>query len=194
VNPDHVPTQPVGIGNGFAPHWIGGNIPNNQNGWIEEDAEEEEEDPEEEDPEEDPEEDDDDVMEMDDEGEVINPYMDDGSNNQLPLNSKDEETPHTSHVIPNADGQPIPLTASFGQNFHFGESSSTSNLLTRNSKIVPTGPMCPNLGTAWKRLGKMEKLMSETIDTKLRMKRKFKEQDHHFVGLGCDNIKMDRAA
>nr|GEZ70357.1 retrovirus-related Pol polyprotein from transposon 17.6 [Tanacetum cinerariifolium] len=158
-------------------------------------AEEEEEDPEEEeeDPEEDPKEDDDDVMEMDDEGEVIDPYMDDGSNNQPPLNSKDEETPHTSHVIPNADGQPIPPTASFGQNFHFGESSSTSNLLTRNSKIVSTGPMCPNLGTAWKRLGKMEKLMSERIDTKLRMKRKFKEQDHHFVCLGCDNIEMDRA-
>nr|GEZ92765.1 hypothetical protein [Tanacetum cinerariifolium] len=55
VNLDHVPAQPVGLGNGFAPHWIGNNIPNNQNGWIEEDAEEEEEDPEE-DPEDDPEE------------------------------------------------------------------------------------------------------------------------------------------
>nr|GEV80897.1 hypothetical protein [Tanacetum cinerariifolium] len=106
------------LGYGFAPYWIGDNIPNNQNGWIEKDAEEEEEDPEE-DPEEDLKEeepkDDDDVMEMDDEGE------------------------------------PIPPIASFGQNFHFGESSSTANLLTRNSKIVPTGPMCPNLGMAWKR-------------------------------------------
>nr|GEZ78104.1 hypothetical protein [Tanacetum cinerariifolium] len=69
------------------------NIPNNQNGWIEEDAEEEEEDPEEdleEDPEEEPEDDDD--MEMDDEVEVIDPYMDDGSNNPPPPNSEDEET------------------------------------------------------------------------------------------------------
>nr|GFC79044.1 hypothetical protein [Tanacetum cinerariifolium] len=41
-------------------------------------------------------------------------------------------------------------------------------------------------------LGKMEKLMSERIDTEGRVKKKFKEQDHHFVGLGCDNIKMDR--
>nr|GEV47184.1 putative reverse transcriptase domain-containing protein [Tanacetum cinerariifolium] len=95
VNPDHAPTQPVGLGNGFAPHCIGDKIPNNQNGWIEEDAEEEEEDPEEEeeDPKEDPKEDDDDDM----------------------------------------------------------------------------------------------------IDTEGRMKKKFKEQDHHFVGLGCDNIEMDRA-
>nr|GEY15238.1 ribonuclease H-like domain-containing protein [Tanacetum cinerariifolium] len=177
--------------NGFAPHWIGDNIPNNQNGWIEEDTKEEEEDPEEEeedlkeeeeDPEEDPMEDDDDVMEMDDEAEVIDPYMDDGSNNLPPLNSKDEETPPTSPIIPDADGQPIPPIASFGQNFHFGESSSTANLLTGNSKIVSTGPTCPNLGTAWKRLGKMEKLMSERIDTEGRMKKKFKEQDRHFVG------------
>nr|GEY29784.1 hypothetical protein [Tanacetum cinerariifolium] len=71
VNLDHPPAQPVGLENGFAPLWIRDNIPNNQNGWIEEDAKEEEEDPKE-DPEEDPEEDpkeDDDVMEMDDEAE-----------------------------------------------------------------------------------------------------------------------------
>nr|GEY73118.1 hypothetical protein [Tanacetum cinerariifolium] len=110
---------------------------------LEEDAEEEEEDLEE-DPEEDPEEepeDDDDDMEMDDEAEVIDPYMDDGSNNPPPPNSKDEETPPTSLVIPDADGQPIPPIASFGQNFHFCESSSIANLLTGNSKIVSTSPM-----------------------------------------------------
>nr|GFD31863.1 hypothetical protein [Tanacetum cinerariifolium] len=127
VNLDHAPAQP-----------------------IEEDAEEEEEDLEE-----DPK-GDDDVMEIDDEAEVIDPYMDDGSNNPPPPNSKDKETPPTSPVIPDADGQPIPLIALFGQNYHFGESSSTANLLTGNSKIVSTGPMCLNLGTAWKRLGKME--------------------------------------
>nr|GEY99096.1 hypothetical protein [Tanacetum cinerariifolium] len=81
----------------------------------------EEEDPEEEeeDPVEDPEEDDDDVMEMDNEAEVINPYMDDGSNNPPPPNSEHEETPPTSPIIPDADGQPTPPIASFGQNFHF---------------------------------------------------------------------------
>nr|GEY55101.1 putative nucleotidyltransferase, ribonuclease H [Tanacetum cinerariifolium] len=102
VNPDHAPTQPVGLGNGFNPQWI-------------------------------------------------------------------RETPFTSPVIPDVDGQHIPPIASFGQNFHFDESSSTANLLTGNSKIVPIGPMCLNLGTASKRLGKMEKLMSERIDTKGRM-------------------------
>nr|GEX43593.1 reverse transcriptase domain-containing protein [Tanacetum cinerariifolium] len=119
--------------------------------------------------------------------------MDDGSNNPPPPNSEDEETPPTSLVIPDADGQPIPPIASFGQNFHFSKRSSIANLLTGNSKFVPTGPMCPNLGTAWQRLGKMEKLMSKRIDTEGRMKKKFKEQDRQFVGLGCNNIEMDRA-
>nr|GEZ97912.1 hypothetical protein [Tanacetum cinerariifolium] len=131
VNPNHAPAQPVGLGDGFAPHWIGNNIPNNQNDCIEEDAKEEEEDPEE-DPKEDLEEepkDDDDDMEMDDEAEVIDPYIDDGSNNPPPLNFEDEETPPTSPVILDADG---------------------------------------------------------------RIKKKFKEQDRHFLGLGCDNIEMDR--
>nr|GEX44068.1 hypothetical protein [Tanacetum cinerariifolium] len=171
VNPNHAPAQPVGLGNGFA-QWIGGNIPNNQNGWIEEDAEEEdpkeeEEDleKEEEDLEEDPEENDDDDMEMDDDAEVIDPYMDDGSNNPPPQNSKDEEAPPTSPAIPDADGQPIPPIASFGQNFHFGESSSTANLLTGNSKIVPTGPMAVrNVMSDLSRLKKLIKDLSDRFD------------------------------
>nr|GEW84020.1 putative reverse transcriptase domain-containing protein [Tanacetum cinerariifolium] len=182
VNPNHAPAQPVGLENGFAPHCIRDNIPNNQNGWIEEEEEKDSEEDPKENPEEDPEGDDDD-MEMDDEAEVIDPYMDNGSNNPPLLNSEDKKTPPTSPVIPDVDGHPIPPIASFGQNFHFGESSSTANLLTGNSMIVPTGPMCPNLGMAWKRLGKMEKLMSERIDTIGRMKKKFKEQDRHFVGV-----------
>nr|GEZ64510.1 hypothetical protein [Tanacetum cinerariifolium] len=129
------------LGDGFDPHWIRNNIPNNQNGWIEKDAEEEEEDPEE-DPAEEPEDDDDD-MEMDDEAEVIDPYLDDGLNNPPPPNSEDEETPPTSSIILDADG-------------------------------------------------KMEKFMSERINTEGRIKKKFKEQDRHFLGLGCDNIETDR--
>nr|GEY47666.1 hypothetical protein [Tanacetum cinerariifolium] len=38
----------------------------------------------------------------------------------------------------------------------------------------------------------IEKLMSKRIDIEGRVKKKFKEQDRHFVGSGCDNIKMDR--
>ncbi|GJT31611.1 putative reverse transcriptase domain-containing protein [Tanacetum coccineum] len=39
ANLENAPAQPVGHGDGFHP-WVGGNIPNNQNGWMEEDPEE----------------------------------------------------------------------------------------------------------------------------------------------------------
>nr|GEV73918.1 retrotransposon protein, putative, Ty3-gypsy subclass [Tanacetum cinerariifolium] len=154
VNPDHAPAQPVGLGNGFAPHWIRDNILNNQNGWIEEDPEDPKEDPKE-----DSKGDEDDDMEMDDEAEVIDPYMDDGSNNPPLPNSEDEETPPTFPIIPDADGQRIPPIASDGL-----------------EKVRKDG----------------KKLMSKRIDTEGRIKKKFKEQDRHFVVLGCDNIEMDR--
>nr|GEW98938.1 hypothetical protein [Tanacetum cinerariifolium] len=68
---------------------------------------------------------------MDNEAEVSNPFMDNGSNNPPPPNSKDEETPPTSPVIPDADGQPIPSIALFGQNFHF------------EMKVMMTEEFCP---------------------------------------------------
>nr|GFC44644.1 hypothetical protein [Tanacetum cinerariifolium] len=34
--------------------------------------------------------------------------------------------------------------------------------------------------------------MSERIDTEGRIKKKFKEQDRHFLGLGCNSIETDR--
>nr|GFA14575.1 hypothetical protein [Tanacetum cinerariifolium] len=64
---------------------------------------------------------------------------------------------------------------------------------SEGEETPPTSPVIPDAdGMDWKRLGKMEKLMSERIDTEGRIKKKFKEQDHHFLGLCCDNIKMDR--
>ncbi|GJV08690.1 putative reverse transcriptase domain-containing protein [Tanacetum coccineum] len=68
----------------------------------------------------------------------------------------------------------------------------TTSLLFPDADVVPTGPMGPNLGTIWRRMRDMEKLMMERIDTEGRIKKKFKEQDRHFVGLGCDNVEIDR--
>ncbi|GJS68947.1 hypothetical protein Tco_0683512 [Tanacetum coccineum] len=124
ANPEHASAQPVGHGDGFHP-CVGDNIPNNQNGWMEEDPEE--------DPEDDLEENNDDDWEMDDEAEVIEPYT----------------------------GQHIPPMLRLGQNFSFClRVHLTANLLIENSKVD--------------------------------IKKKFKEQDLHFVGLGCDNVEIDR--
>ncbi|GJX60744.1 hypothetical protein Tco_0292134, partial [Tanacetum coccineum] len=99
ANPEHAPAQPVGLGNGFAPHWIGSNIPNNQNGWIEEeDPEEEEEDPkeEEEDPKEDPKEDPEEDPEEDLE-EDLEEEPEEGDDEEEEMEVDDEE--NNSEVI-----------------------------------------------------------------------------------------------
>ncbi|GJT65034.1 hypothetical protein Tco_1016514 [Tanacetum coccineum] len=106
------PAAPVGFGQ----LWVGGQIPNNNNGWLEEDPEEDpEEEEDEEDPEEDPEEGDDEEEEME---------VDDEENNS---------------EVSDPDEPPPPLFQ-FDQNFHVGESSSTRTLLDDNSQVFPPGP------------------------------------------------------
>nr|GEU63520.1 hypothetical protein [Tanacetum cinerariifolium] len=70
---------------GFAPQWIGEQIPNNNNGWLEEEPEEEEE-----------EEEEDEAMEDDDEddAEVINPYEEANPHNRPPPASDEESLHH----------------------------------------------------------------------------------------------------
>nr|GFC13672.1 hypothetical protein [Tanacetum cinerariifolium] len=67
---------------GFAPQWIGDQIPNNNNGWLEEEEEEDE------------------AMEDDDEddAEVINPYEEADPHNRPPPTS-DEETEFAPPVV-----------------------------------------------------------------------------------------------
>nr|GFA58111.1 hypothetical protein [Tanacetum cinerariifolium] len=64
---------------GFAPQWIGGQILDNNNGWLKEDSEEE------------PEEDDEDMVnDEEDDAEVINPYKEADPHNRPPPTSDEE--------------------------------------------------------------------------------------------------------
>nr|GFB24649.1 hypothetical protein [Tanacetum cinerariifolium] len=112
---------------GFAPQWIGEQIPNNNNGWLEEEPEEEEE------------EEEDEAMEDDD--EVINPYEEADPHNRPPLAS-DEETEFAPPVvqIADVDNIPVPPVIQFG-NFHVGESSASRDLLEGNDEVYVPGPM-----------------------------------------------------
>ncbi|GJW45146.1 hypothetical protein Tco_0073945 [Tanacetum coccineum] len=88
---------------------------------------------------------------------------DDLNNPPSPV-SEDEETPPTSPVIPDADGQPIPPIASFGQNFHFGKSSSTCKSF--DGKILgcsDRSPWVPNSVVDLEEAEDMEKLMMKMI-------------------------------
>ncbi|GKC45456.1 hypothetical protein Tco_1063178 [Tanacetum coccineum] len=139
------PTAPVGFGQ----LWVGEQIPNNNNGWLEEDPEEEED---EEDPEEDPEEGDDEEEEME---------VDDEENNS---------------EVSDPDEPPPPLFQ-FDQNFHMGESSSTRSLLDDNSQVFPPGPRPSDLRAIHSRTTKLEKQMFERYTTEFKIRNRFKEND-----------------
>nr|GEX07735.1 hypothetical protein [Tanacetum cinerariifolium] len=84
---------------GFAPQWIGGQILDNNNSWLEEDPDEDEE--------EDPEEEDEDMVnDEEDDAEVINPYEEAGPHNRPPPTS-DEETEFAPPVVQIADADPV---------------------------------------------------------------------------------------
>nr|GEW88005.1 hypothetical protein [Tanacetum cinerariifolium] len=118
----------------FVPQWIDGQIPDNNNGWLEEDLEEE--------PEEEEIEDEDMVNDEEDDTEVINPYEEADPHNQPPPTS-DEETEFAPPVvqIADADEVPIPPVIQFGSNFYVRESSATRDLLAGNSKVYAPGLM-----------------------------------------------------
>nr|GEX62663.1 hypothetical protein [Tanacetum cinerariifolium] len=81
---------------GFAPQWIGEQIPNNNNGWLKEEPKEEEEENE--------------AMEDDDEddAEVINPYEEADPHNRPPLTS-DKEIEFAPPVVQIAEVNNIPI-------------------------------------------------------------------------------------
>nr|GEZ77375.1 hypothetical protein [Tanacetum cinerariifolium] len=114
----------------FAPQWIGVQIQDNNNGWLEEDPEEEEIEGE------------DMVNNEEDDAEVINPYEEADPHNRPPPTS-DEKTEFTPPVvqIADVDDVPIPPVIHFGSNFHVGESLATRDLLAGNSKVYAPGPM-----------------------------------------------------
>nr|GEX40207.1 transcription initiation factor TFIID subunit 15-like isoform X2 [Tanacetum cinerariifolium] len=121
---------------GFAPQWIGGQIPDNNNGWLEEDPDENE-DPEEE-PEEEEIEDEDMVNDDEDDAEVINPYKEADPHNRPPPTTSDEETEFAPPVveIDDADDVSIPHVIRFGSNFWRKLSHDAGN-----SEVYALGPM-----------------------------------------------------
>nr|GEZ63530.1 hypothetical protein [Tanacetum cinerariifolium] len=135
----------------FAPQWIGGQIPDNNDGWLEEDLEEE------------PKEEDEDMAnDEEDDVEVINPYKEADPHNRPPPTS-DEETEFAPSVvqIADADDVPIPPVIQFGSNFHVGESSATRDLLAGNSEVYTPGPMCCDLKSVHRGVMKLSKQMHD---------------------------------
>nr|GEU37433.1 hypothetical protein [Tanacetum cinerariifolium] len=168
---------------GFVPQWIGGQIPDNNNGCLEEDPEEEPE-----------EEDKDMVNNEEDDAEVINPYKEDDHYNRPPPTS-DEEIKFAPHVvqIADADDVPIPPVIHFGSNFQVGESSATRYLLAGNSKVYIPGLMCCNLKSVHRVVMKLSKQMHDRYKTKKNMAKKLRQDELRMNGLEFDITALESA-
>nr|GEV77975.1 hypothetical protein [Tanacetum cinerariifolium] len=179
---------------GFAPLWIGRQIPNNNNGWLEEDPDEyEEEDPKEE-PEEEEIKDEDMVNDEEDDDEVINPYEEVDPHNRPPPTSN-EETKFAPHVvqIADVDDVPIPPVIQFESNFHIGESSAMRDLLAGNSEVYAPGPMCCDLKSVHRGVMKLSKQMHDRYRTEKKMERKLRQDELRMNGQEFDITALDSA-
>nr|GEZ01363.1 hypothetical protein [Tanacetum cinerariifolium] len=159
---------------GFAPQWIGGKIPDNNNGWLEEDPKEK--------PEEEEIEGEDMVKDEEDDAEVINPYEEADPHNRPPFTS-DEETEFSPPVvqIADADNVPIPPVIQFGSNF-VGESSSTRDLLPGNSEVDAPGPMCCDLKSVHRGVKRLSKQMHDRFRTEKKMAKKLRQDELRMNG------------
>nr|GEU38578.1 ribonuclease H-like domain-containing protein [Tanacetum cinerariifolium] len=170
----------------FAPQWIGGQIPNNNNGWLEEDPEEE--------PKEEEIEDEDMVNDEEDDAEVINPYEKAYTHNRPPPAS-DEETEFAPLVIQIADVDdvPIPHVIQFGSSFHVGESSATRDLLAGNSKVYAPGPMCCDLKSVHRGVKRLSKQMHDRCRMEKKMAKKLRQDELCMNGQEFDITALDSA-
>nr|GEZ94135.1 hypothetical protein [Tanacetum cinerariifolium] len=161
-------------------NWIGEQIPDNNNAWLEEEPEEEENE----------------AMENDeeDDAEVINPYEEVDPHNRPPPTS-DEETEFTPHVvqIADVDDVPIPHVIQFVSNFHVGESSTSRDLLEGNSEVCTPSPMCCDLKSVHMGVKKLSKQMHDRYRTKKKMEKILRQEELRRNGQAIDITALDSA-
>ncbi|GKA87704.1 hypothetical protein Tco_0809468, partial [Tanacetum coccineum] len=163
-----IPQQAPAAPDRFSPQWIGGHDLNNNNRWIEEDNEEMEEEDDEEMEEEDDEEMEDEEEEKivaKDKVEIIYPY-DEADPNNRPPPALDDESEFAPYVIPvfDAENRPVPPVFHFSSTYELGESSSAREILKDIGEVYLFGPVPPTIGTAMRRIRKLNKQIRERVE------------------------------
>nr|GEZ27830.1 putative reverse transcriptase domain-containing protein [Tanacetum cinerariifolium] len=173
---------------GFARQWIGKQIPDNNNGWLEEDLKEEHE--------EENIEGKDMANDEEDGAEVINPYEEADPHNRPPLTSN-EETEFAPHVVQiadaDADDVPIPPVIQFGSNFYVGKRSATRDLLAGNNEVYAPGPMCCDLKSVHREVKRLSKQMHDRYRTEKKMAKKLRQDELRMNGQEFDITALDSA-
>ncbi|GJW64796.1 hypothetical protein Tco_0116680 [Tanacetum coccineum] len=165
-----IPSQALVAPVRFGQLWVGGQIPNNNNGWLEEDPEEDpkEEEDDEEDPEEDPEEGDDEEEEMEvDDEEDPEEDPEEGDDEEEEMEVDDEE--NSSEVFPPC---PMPSDLSVNQLVREGVEEAIRVERVRGKLEAPRGlaegpvaaPMESTFGISECAKGKKVKFASATLN------------------------------
>ncbi|GJS55175.1 putative reverse transcriptase domain-containing protein [Tanacetum coccineum] len=189
--PDQAPAALVG----FAPQWIGWQNPNNNNGWLDEDNDEKpEEDEADEDNDEKIEEEEDEEEEeivAEDEAEIIYPYDEADPNNRPPPASNDESefAPSVISVF-DTENRPVPPVIHFSSTYELGESSSAREILKDIDEVYPLGP---TIGTAMRRIRKLNEQMRERAEVDERIMKKIDKSDLRIRMVGRDAMSLDGA-
>ncbi|GJR04854.1 putative reverse transcriptase domain-containing protein [Tanacetum coccineum] len=155
--------------------WIGGHDLNNNNRWIEEDDEEIEE------------EDDEEMEEEDDE------EMEEEDNEEM--EDEEEEEIFAPSVIPvfDVENRLLPLVIHFSSTYELGESSSSREILKDIGEVYLLGPVPPTIGTAMRRIRKLNEQIRERAEVDERIVKKIDKSDLRIRMVGRDAMSLDGA-
>ncbi|GJT34749.1 putative reverse transcriptase domain-containing protein [Tanacetum coccineum] len=185
--------------------------PNNNNGWLDEDDDEDpKEDKADEDNDEEPEEDeadednDEDMEEeedeeeeeivAEDEAEIIYPY-DEADPNNRPLPASNDESEFGPFFIPvfDAENRLVPPVIHFSSTYELGEISSAQEILKEIDEVYPLGLVPHTIGTAMRRIRKLNKQMRERAKVDERIVKKIDKSDLRIRMVGRDAMSLDGA-
>ncbi|GKC30651.1 hypothetical protein Tco_1037945 [Tanacetum coccineum] len=193
---EQAPAAPVG----FAPQWIGWQIPNNNNGWLDEDDNEEPEEEEvDEDNNEEPEEDE---VDEDNNEEPEEDEADEDNNEEIEEEDEEMEDEEEEEIVaeeeseiiyPYDENKPVPSVIHFSSTYERGESSSAREILKDISKVSPLGLVPPTIGNAMSRIRKLNDQMRERAEVDERIVKRIDKNDLHVWMVGRDTMNLDGA-
>nr|GEZ36431.1 putative reverse transcriptase domain-containing protein [Tanacetum cinerariifolium] len=127
-----------------------------------------------------------------DEAEIIYPYDEKDLNNRPPLASDDESefAPFVILVF-DAENWPVPPVIHFSSTYERGESSSTRDILKDIGEVYPFGPAPLTIGTAMKRIKRLNEQMPERAKVDERIVKKIDKSDLRIRMVGRDAMCLD---
>ncbi|GJT60950.1 hypothetical protein Tco_1004483 [Tanacetum coccineum] len=187
-----IPEQALATPAGFAPQWISGHDPNNNNGWIKEDeVKAKEEDVEEMEVEGDEEMEVEDNDGENDDAEIYNPYEEADPLNWPPPSPETAEREIMNAPVTRSTLQPIPPIRQFSGTFYVGEESSGTVFNPALCKVYPLGPMVNDPNALYSRVKTLTKQMWDRFRVKSSSSRRLERNDMRMDSFDDDLTALD---